>query len=103
MRQNPEELTIAQEVPHVLNFPLLRLLTIHTNANVSVQYPEGTVQLKRLVSAIPLMNGPEGSLRRRRVPNRVIVYVHSVFIHTPQQLEELRDLVMGGEDVPVRL
>ena len=99
----PEELTTAQEVPHVLNFPLLRLLAIHTNAKVSVQYLEGTIQLKRVVSAIPLMNDPEGTLRRRRVANRVIVCVHSVFIHNPQQLEELRDFVMGGEDVPVRL
>jgi len=99
-----EELTIAQEVPHVLNFPLLRLLTIHTHASVSAEYLEGThIQLKRLTSTTPLMNDPEGTLRRRGVSNGVIIYAHSAFIYTTRQLEDLRGLVTGGEDMPLRV
>ena len=97
-----EELTIAQEVPYVLNFPLLRLLTIHIHSSVSAEYLEGThIQLKRLISTTPLMNDAEGTLRQRGVSNGVIIHAYSAFIYTTRQLEDLRDLVTGGEDMPL--
>jgi len=47
------------------------------------------------------MSDPEGTLRRRGVLNRVMIYGYSPFMYTltHQQLAELTE----GEDMPVRV
>ena len=96
--------TMAQMAPYVLQFPLLRHLSITDAAiKISSEHLNGSHKaLKRLIGNTPLMSDPEGTLRRRGVLNGVIIYIHSSLMYTHQQLADLRNRATEGEDLPVR-
>ena len=95
---------MAQMAPYVLQFPLLRHLSITDAAiKISSEHLNGSHKaLKRLIGNTPLMSDLEGTLRRRGLLNGIIIYIYSSLMYTHQQLADLRNRATEGEDLPVR-